>query len=59
MFHLILYLVLIGALVGFVLKALDIPSAWKQLILVVAVIFTLLWLMDQLGFVDIPIHRIR
>lgn len=58
MIHTLLDLALVGLLVWAVLQ-IPMPEIFKTVITVVAVIWVILWLIELIGFADIPMPRLR
>ena len=59
MINLILGLALLGLLVYLIITYIPMPAPFKNVIVVIAVVFLILIVMHAVGFVDIPVPRVR
>lgn len=59
MLHLILALAVVGFLVYLIITYIPMPAPIKQAIVVIVVVCMVIYVLNILGFVDIPIPRVR
>jgi peptidoglycan/LPS O-acetylase OafA/YrhL len=59
MINLILGLALLGLLVYLIITYIPMPAPFKNVIVVIAVVFLILIVMHAVGFVDIPVPRVH
>lgn len=59
MIGLILTLALLGLIVYLVVTYIPMPAPFRQVIIVIAAIFLILYVMSVMGIVDIPVPRVR
>ena len=59
MISLILTLALLGLIVYLVVTYIPMPAPFRQIIIVIAAVFLILYIMNVLGIVDVPVPRVR